>query len=547
MPEWLLHTRAAVVVGWLSVALATAAVDAVLTRRLLARGEDRGLSVMNAISRTASAAAFALVCFILLLDRTSFGLAAAMLVGCAISLNNAVMTRGSRRFILNLVGPSAGCLLALPFAAYKLGHLVSLADVALLTIGAAAYTVAIVLLAASLYRESQALRTAKETAEEASRAKSAFLAMTSHEIRTPLNGVLGMAQAMEQDDLSPVQRERLRVIRQSGESLLEILNDVLDVSKIEAGKLELERAPFDLEAVTRTAHAAFSASAAKKGLNFGVRIDETARGFYEGDAARVRQVLVNLLSNAVKFTDAGAVEVTVAGYEGGVRLAVSDTGPGVAPDRVEQLFDKFVQADSSTTRRFGGTGLGLAICRDLCQAMGGAISLESELGRGSTFIVDLPLTRCVAPASAEAAAKPPADSGAGAPVRVLAAEDNTVNQLVLRTLLDQIGVETVIVETGAEAIEAWEAGQFDLILMDVQMPQMDGPTAAREIRAREAASGRPRIPIIALTANAMTHQVESYAAAGMDDFVPKPIEVAALYAAIARYAGGGEASRSAAA
>jgi signal transduction histidine kinase/CheY-like chemotaxis protein len=535
MSDWVLHavlhTPTAVVVGWIAVAATAIAVDVILTRRRLRRDQDRGLTVINVISRTASAAAFALVCFILLLDRSSFGLAAAMLVGCAITLNNAVVTRGGWRF-LNLVGPSAGILVVLPFAAYKLGHLVSLADVSVLSIGAAAYTVAIILLAVALQREAEALRSAVAEAEAASRAKSSFLAMASHEIRTPLNGVLGMAQALERDDLSPQQRERVAVIRHSGEALLSVLNDVLDVSKIEAGKLELECAPFDLEALARTAHAAFTASAAKKGLTFDLHIEDSARGFFSGDAGRVRQVLVNLISNALKFTEAGAVEVALAGIAQGVRLSVRDTGVGIAPSRVDQIFEKFVQGDSSTTRRFGGTGLGLAICKDLCTAMGGTIAVKSEVDRGSFFVVELPLARC--PAPHEATPAPAADGGALKAMWVLAAEDNAVNQLVLRTLLAQIGVEAVMVESGAAVVSAWEATAFDLILMDIQMPEMDGPSAARAIRAREAATGRPRTPIIALSANAMTDQVESYAAAGMDGFVAKPIDVAALFAAIAR-------------
>jgi signal transduction histidine kinase/CheY-like chemotaxis protein len=538
MAHWLLHTMlhtpTAVVVGWIAVAATAIAIDAILTRRRLRRDQDRGLTVMNVISRTASAAAFALVCFILLLDRSSFGLAAALLVGCAITLNNALITRGGWRF-LNLVGPSAGILVVLPFAAYKLGHLVSLADVAVLSIGAGAYTVAIVLLAAALNREAEALGAAVNAAEAASRAKTSFLAMASHEIRTPLNGVLGMAQALERDNaLSPEQRERVAVIRHSGEALLHVLNDVLDVSKIEAGKLELDYAPFDLEALAWAAHAEFSPSAARKGLAFDLQVDDTACGFFMGDAGRVRQVLVNLISNALKFTEAGAVEVVVAGPTLGVRLLVRDTGVGIAPSRVEQIFEKFVQADSSTTRRFGGTGLGLAICKELCAAMGGTIAVESSLGTGSCFVVDLPLARCPAPAPANTAPLAVADSDGLKAMWVLAAEDNAVNQLVLRTLLDQIGVEAVIVESGAEAFSAWEASAFDLILMDIQMPEMDGPSAARAIRAREAATGRRRTPIIAVTANAMTDQIEAYAAAGMDGFVAKPIDVAALYAAIAK-------------
>jgi CheY-like chemotaxis protein/anti-sigma regulatory factor (Ser/Thr protein kinase) len=325
------------------------------------------------------------------------------------------------------------------------------------------------------------------------------------------------------------------VIRQSGQALLEVLNDVLDISKIEAGRLELDCAPFDLEALARTAHSAFRATAAQKCLAFDLRVEGSSRGFFVGDEARVRQVLANLISNALKFTESGAVEVTVAGSPHGVRLCVRDTGVGIAPDRAEQVFEKFVQADSSTTRRFGGTGLGLAICKELCAAMGGTIALESELGLGSCFTVDLPLAQSPAPAPAEAPAGAMAQGAIVRAMRVLAAEDNAVNQLVLRILLDQIGVETLIVESGVEAISAWEMTDFDLILMDIQMPRMDGPTAARAIRAREAATARPRTPILALTANAMTDQVASYAASGMDGFVAKPIDVAALYAAIAKF------------
>ena len=531
-----LHTPSAVILSWAAMAVGTAAIDASLSRRAYERLADRGLARLNVFSRTVAAASFALVCFILLLDRSGFGLAAAVLVACAINLNNAVMSRGSRRFFFSLVAPSSICLIALPTVAWMTRHAVTLEGAMLLTIGAGAYTVFIALLASALYKEGQALRSALEAAEAASQAKSAFLAMTSHEIRTPLNGVLGMAQAIGRDPLSDVQRQRVEVIRQSGEALLGILNDILDLSKIEAGKLELETAPFDLEAVTRSVHDAFSASAQDKGLGYGLDFDDGARGVYDGDAARVRQVLGNLISNSLKFTESGTVTVAVAAHEAGVRFVVRDTGAGVAADRLEHLFSKFVQADSSTTRRYGGTGLGLAICRELCEAMGGTVSVESVLGDGSAFTVDLPLTRS-APHTARAAAP---DAGATAPaarLKVLAAEDNATNQLVLRTLLEQIGIAPTIVDNGEAAVEAWHAGDFDLILMDVQMPHMDGPSAARRIRARERETGRAPIPIIALTANAMHHQVAEYLAAGMDSFVAKPIRVAELYDAIARYAG----------
>jgi signal transduction histidine kinase len=379
---------------------------------------------------------------------------------------------------------------------------------------------------------------ARDEAESANRAKSAFLATMSHEIRTPLNGVLGMAQAMAVDDLSPVQRERLDVVRQSGESLLAILNDILDLSKIEAGKLELEEINFDLAEIARGAHSTFTGLANKKGLSFALDTHR-ANGVYRGDPTRVRQILYNLISNALKFTELGEIRVVIAYAEERLRIVVSDTGVGMSAQTVASLFNKFTQADSTTTRRFGGTGLGLAICRELAELMGGFIEATSQLGDGSSFTVILPLPRvgaARAPAGSQAARAPAADRAAdaadpadSAPLRVLAAEDNSVNQLVLKTLLHQVGMEPIIVDNGLEAVTAWEVGEWDLILMDIQMPQMDGPTAARKIREGEAAWGRPRTPIIALTANAMAHQVAEYLAAGMDAVVTKPIEAAKLF------------------
>jgi signal transduction histidine kinase len=382
--------------------------------------------------------------------------------------------------------------------------------------------------------EVRAAQARSSAAEAANEAKSNFLAMMSHEIRTPLNGVLGMAQAMSSDELSARQRDRLDVIQQSGKSLLAILNDILDLSKIEAGKLELEDADFSLAEIAQGAHAAYTAVANGKGLSFNLAITPEARGVYRGDSTRVRQILYNLISNALKFTTEGEVRVELSREAETLFMVVIDTGIGVAPDRLAALFDPFEQAEVSTSRNYGGTGLGLAICRDLAELMGGRISALSELGRGTTFTVRLPLPRvgdergpAVAPAAIESQAPETLS------LRVLAAEDNSVNQLVLKTLLHQIGVEPVIVDDGAEALARWEAEPWDLILLDVQMPVMDGPSAAAAIRASEARTGRPRTPIVALTANAMAHQVADYLAQGMDGVLAKPIEIAALYATIA--------------
>jgi len=376
-------------------------------------------------------------------------------------------------------------------------------------------------------RSAQAQEEARRAAEEANRTKSDFLALMSHEIRTPLNGVLGMAQAMDLEPLEAQQRDRLRVIRESGSALLELLDDLLDISRIEAGRLDLEAGDFDLRAMAESVHMAFAAEAAAKDLAFRLEMDPAIAGFWRGDSARVRQILTNLVSNGLKFTPHGDVTMSVARRPGGVRFEVVDTGIGIAPDRVGRLFEKFVQADGSSTRAYGGTGLGLAICQELTRAMDGTITVSSAPGVGSTFTIELPLRRA---AQDEAPAMPGALADSG--LRVLAAEDNDVNRMVLKTLLNQLGIEPTIVENGAEAVRAWESAHWDLILMDVQMPQMDGPTATMTIRAREAVLSRPRTPILAVTANTMPHQVASYRAAGMDDVVSKPLNAGELFAAV---------------
>ena len=376
---------------------------------------------------------------------------------------------------------------------------------------------------------------ARLLAEAASRAKSEFLANMSHEIRTPLNGVLGMVQVMGRHRLDRKQRERLEVIGAAGQSLLSVLNGVLDISKIEAGKLELEVHPFDLLETVTQSTAAHANLASQKDVGFDLDVAEDARGGWLGDGARIGQVLANLVSNAVKFTAAGRISVHVAlAADGGLSFAVTDTGLGIPAEKLEAIFEKFTQVDASTTRRFGGTGLGLTICREYVELMGGALDVASHEGVGSSFTFTLPLTRAAtaAPAGRDAVAEASRFTENTDRLRVLAAEDNPVNRLILQALMEPLGADMTLTEDGREAVEAYGVGRFDVILMDIQMPGMNGVEAAARIRGIERETGAARTPIIALTANVMRHQIDEYRQAGMDAFVAKPIDAMALVGAI---------------
>jgi signal transduction histidine kinase len=379
---------------------------------------------------------------------------------------------------------------------------------------------------------TSALAGALQRAQAGDRAKSAFVANISHEIRTPLNGVLGMAQIMSTGDLDATQRGRLEVIRQSGDTLLALLDDVLDLAKIESGKLEIHDERFDLQQLVERVGKAFSGSAASKDIALTTRIGPGLEGVWRGDPLRLRQILGNLLSNAIKFTAEGSVTLQATATAHGAEFCVTDTGIGVSPSEAELIFAKFEQADATTTRKFGGSGLGLAICRELAQAMGGGIEVQSQPGLGSVFTLRLPLRRAdpqdeSAPISLVDRAAP---SGA---LRLLAAEDNPVNQMVLRALLEPLGCDLTLVEDGRAAADlVMEGRKFDLVLMDIHMPRMNGVEATQAIRAHEIAQRRRRTPILALTANVLSHQLAEYRAAGMDGHVAKPIELRALYGAL---------------
>jgi signal transduction histidine kinase len=455
----------------------------------------------------------------------------AMLFGGSI-LNAIMISTSSRPLVLASVAPHLAFALVLPVAMAVRGA--PLLESFQVFVAIMMVVVASLMTWRQLASTMVEVRRAKAEAIEANKAKSEFLTVMSHEIRTPLNGVLGMAQAMSADALSGRQRERLEVVSQSGQALLAIVNDVLDLAKVEAGKVELENRPFDLEATIRQAEASFEAIALSKGLTFNSAVEPSAAGRYMGDALRLRQVLANLISNAVKFTDEGCITVAARREAGALVLVVEDTGPGCTPEQMGRLFQKFEQADVSTTRRFGGTGLGLSICSELTTLMGGSIQAEAVAPHGLRFVSRLPLEWLGGEDETVAAVAAVQAEDEGRSLRVLAAEDHPVNRQVLTVLLAQAGIVPTIVENGALAVEAWREGQWDLILMDVQMPVMDGPSATACIRAEEFAEGRDHTPIIALTANVMTHQIEDYRSIGMDAVVGKPIQMDELMRAMAR-------------
>jgi len=373
----------------------------------------------------------------------------------------------------------------------------------------------------------------KARAEEASKAKSMFLANMSHEIRTPLNGVLGMAEVLEGTLQTAEQKRMIGTIRRSGEALLLILNDILDMSKIEAGKLELEEVAFDPAEIASRVQDVHMRMADEKGIEFEVLIGSGAGAPRLGDPHRVQQVLHNLISNAIKFTEAGQVAVKISGKpDKPLSIEVRDTGIGMTPLQVARLHEEFSQADSSVTRRYGGTGLGMAITHKLVAMMGGEVEVESALGRGTTVRIQLPLP----PAPDLAGGRPDggqrratADLGG---LRILAADDNATNCAVMRLMLENCGAEVTTVPDGLAAVRAWAPGRYDAILLDIAMPVMDGPTALAELRRLEDEHGCPPAPILAVTANAMAHQIADYIVAGFDTCISKPINASTLSNAI---------------
>jgi two-component system, sensor histidine kinase len=370
-------------------------------------------------------------------------------------------------------------------------------------------------------------RALEETAarmQDALRTKGEFLAVVSHEIRTPMNGVLGMAQLLQMTDLTEEQKRYVETIQTSGETLLTIINDILDLSKLDAGSVHLDTRPVELRAVVKEVADLLGAQAQKKSLYLDVEIGADVPAWIKGDATRLKQVLTNLVGNALKFTHAGGVLLPMRTLPQGPSLEceVQDTGIGIPPDKVDRLFEKFSQVDSSITRRYGGTGLGLVISKRLVEGMGGQIRAESKQREGSTFTFVIPLIVAEAPGQA-------APKGRAAKqvtnLKILLVEDNAVNQMLALGMLQKLGLNADLATDGAEALERVRESNYDLILMDMQMPRMDGLTATRAIRAMSELR-QPRI--VALTANAMESDRDACLAAGMDDFLSKPFKAAEL-------------------
>ncbi|MBB6252173.1 PAS domain S-box protein [Nitrospirillum iridis] len=399
------------------------------------------------------------------------------------------------------------------------------------------------------------LEHARRVAEEANAAKSAFLTATSHEIRTPLNGIIGAVQLLSAEPLAPLQRDLAAIIRDSAQTLLLLVDDLLDLSKLEAGRVELVEADFQLAAVVTDAARLMEGQARTKGLALRTRIAPEAAATFRGDARRLRQLLLNLLGNAVKFTDKGEIQLMAEVFEGPanpasgegpcdvrVVLTVRDTGIGMTADQRARLFNRFVQGDDSIGQRYGGSGLGLSICRELVTLMGGSIALDSTPGEGSTFIIELVLPRLPGQAAGTKEARQPrVASRRGSGRRVLVVEDNSINARLTEMMLRTEGYDVALASEGAEgAAIALGSPPVDLVLMDIQMAGLDGLEATRRIRAGEA-PGR-RVPVIAMTANAMVGMREEYLAAGMDDYVSKPFDQGRFLDLVARWTGGASAA-----
>jgi signal transduction histidine kinase/CheY-like chemotaxis protein len=464
------------------------------------------------------------------------GMVAAVMFLCGMLLQLIVGSLGARRLFWCSASPLIAYLLVLPPLAWNGPRLIAGLTLTACGLCLMAYLIALWRGYQQALERSESERVqavaARQAAEHAAQAKSHFLATMSHEVRTPMNAVLGAARLLRETRLDQAQGDYVEMISNAGGVLMHVLDDVLDLSKIEAGKFQIEPAWTGLQPLLRRCANLWTPQAEAAGLQFELQIDPAAPRWILVDAGRLSQILFNLLSNAVKFTASGHVRLAVQAQASGpdtaaLTFTVIDTGPGIEPEVMPRLFDAFEQADPSISRRFGGTGLGLAISQRLARLMGGAITVRSDLGKGSRFALGLtvPMSdRVEEPGqSAERAGPPPG-------LRVLVAEDNPVNRKIVGAMLSPLEPAVTFAENGAEAIEALTASVFDIVLMDIQMPVMDGVEATRRLRALDGPNAR--VPVIALTANVLEDQRQTYREAGMDAEVAKPVDPQSLLAAI---------------
>lgn len=542
--------------GWLSAVVITQFADDWIWKGVRTDGRTEPPSRGEWTSLCASAAVVTIVysaypAFMWFLLGAS-GKIFAILWLCGALLHVTMHMHHERRTFFAAIIPHAAYFFGLPFISLVTGADPGRGGSVAILLASAMYVGHLVVAFREYRAGSEAMRAAGElaqerqaAAEQASRAKSAFLATMSHEIRTPMNGILGMAEALAASDLTPDQAQKLEIIRESGDLLLALLNDVLDFSKIEANRVEFEAAPFHLCDVARRVESLHRVRARQKGLDLAIECLGDNDAIYIGDAHRVVQILHNLVGNAIKFTSAGRVTVRLkpenegAGAHNHVVIEVADTGIGLTQEQIKRIFEPFTQADTTTTRKYGGTGLGLSIVKGLVDGMGGTVEVVSTLGAGATFRVRLPL-----PLAARGQSSLQAETcviEAAGPIRkqenlsILVGEDNAVNRAVLQAFLSRRDYKVEFANDGLAVVEAFKGGAFDVVLLDISMPVIDGVEALRQMRFIERQRGDKRsTPAIAVSAHAMPQQIEEYLNAGFDGYVTKPVSADRLYTEIDR-------------
>jgi signal transduction histidine kinase/ActR/RegA family two-component response regulator len=520
---------------WFAAVLATQALDWIVFSRFRRRPEwlpDRGYLVLSCATTVLGVAVYAAMSAYMWFFGGEVGQVFAMVQCAGGLLHVSLHMHHARPILFSAVAPHATYFFGLPvFSAISSQNWHEL----LIAIGCVLYMSHLVVAVRQSSTTTGALQSARDAeqsarrkAEVASAAKSDFLAVVSHEIRTPMNAVISAANLLRRTRLDSQQREHVSMLIDAGDVLMGLLNDVLDFSKIEAGKMELESAEMIVRDRLSTVVRLWEPRALANGVRLKVRVAADVPAAVRTDPLRVQQILFNLMSNAVKFTRDGEVGIAVSWFGGRMVVAVSDTGCGIPADRVSQIFNSFEQADVGTIRRYGGTGLGLSISRKLAELMGGSLTVESIEGEGSTFTLSLPVT--AVEAAVAAPVRPLEIAGSLAGRSILAADDHEVNRRILQLLLEPHGCRLTLVENGAEALEAASGQRFDAILMDMQMPVMDGLEATRRIRAGEVNGATP---VIALTANALDVHRAAWDAAGVHAFLTKPIDPAMLAATLA--------------